>query len=245
MLQHLAKFKFILTFTTVQNQEEALQESHILSKWFTEIKKWDKYETCGTRRVWIEILGVPPIGWDEENFIQIAELWGRKVCLDEKSHSFEVMRVLVDTDIFNTIEAELLLFLGDTGFQIQVKEIRSFPLDTSMVENNQAKPPMEAVESNIGTTEDVELQDDVGVNRDIAVCDWGNNIELPQKTKDQMGQKLREGQELIMMTLSLMTVASPIREPRPKQLALMVTLKSFLRKLNQPILNIPMNNAKE
>jgi len=66
-----------------------------------------------------------------------------------------------------------------------------------------------------------------------------------RKTKDQMGQKLREGQELIMMTLSLMIVANPIWEPRPKQLALMVVLKSFGRKLNHPILYVPMNNTKK
>jgi len=116
-------------------------------------------------------LEVPPIGWHEENFIQIAKLWGRKVCLEGKPLSFEAMRVLIGTDIFNTIEAESILSLGDTGFRIQVKEIRSFSLDTAMVENNQVKPPMKAGEFNIGTTEDVELWDNVGVNHDMAVCD--------------------------------------------------------------------------
>lgn len=55
----------------------ALEESHGLPKWFIDIREWDKYESCDTRRVWLEILGVPPIGWHKDNFTQIAEQWGR------------------------------------------------------------------------------------------------------------------------------------------------------------------------
>ena len=79
-----------------------------------EIKRWGIEEACNSRRVWLYIMGVPPHGWLWENFKQIAELWGDFICLGRSTNStesFEVMKVLIATQVFQRIEAELLLQL--------------------------------------------------------------------------------------------------------------------------------------
>jgi len=61
--------------------EAALQNHEVLDIWFSEIKGWDKYECCTSRKVWIEVVGVPPHRWKWENFKAIADLWGYLICL--------------------------------------------------------------------------------------------------------------------------------------------------------------------
>jgi len=70
----LSGFKFILTFATKMEMEDALLNHEELDLWFTEITAWDKYVSCGSRKVWLEVIGVPPHGWKWETFKAIADL---------------------------------------------------------------------------------------------------------------------------------------------------------------------------
>ena len=81
--------------------EEALANHAELELWFINIKKWDKYDCCETRIVWLEIFRVPPHGWTWENFKGIADTWGRLISLGKsiaRTDLFESMKTLVDTD---------------------------------------------------------------------------------------------------------------------------------------------------
>jgi len=83
--------------------EEALNNHQELDTWFSEVKRWDKYDYCETRKVWLEIIGVPPHGWKWENFKKIAYLWGRLICLGKsiaRTDNFESMKILIATDTF-------------------------------------------------------------------------------------------------------------------------------------------------
>ena len=81
-LYALSKFKFILTFGTIVQMEASLKNHEELDKCFHDVKRWDIYEVCDTRRVWIEVFGVPPHGWTQQNFESIASIWGKLVCLE-------------------------------------------------------------------------------------------------------------------------------------------------------------------
>jgi len=97
----LSKFKFILTFGTIDQMEVSLANHAVLDKWFYDVKKWDINEVCDTRRVWIEVFDVPPHGWTQQNFESIASMWGKLVCLEtsiEDTISFESMRILIGSD---------------------------------------------------------------------------------------------------------------------------------------------------
>ena len=87
--------------------EESLRNPEELEIWFHGIKKWSRLDDCDTRRVWLDIYGVPPYGWLWGNFNRIAGLWGRLICLGKpiyRTDSFDVMRVLIATDTFQRIE---------------------------------------------------------------------------------------------------------------------------------------------
>ncbi|KAJ8446349.1 hypothetical protein Cgig2_005880 [Carnegiea gigantea] len=113
----LSSFKFILTFPSEAHMEAALNNHGELDLWFSDIKKWSSYESCETRKVWLEVFRVPPRGWCWENFEQISNLWGRLISLGKsvcRTDSFESMKTLIE---------ETLLQIEHVGYRVMVKEI--------------------------------------------------------------------------------------------------------------------------
>ena len=109
--------------------QDALSKQDELNLWFVDITRWLVYDTCDMRRAWLDIYGVPPHGWMWENFKTIAEIWGTFICLGRSTSipdSFEVLKVLIATDILQTIEQELRLTLGNCSYRVMVKETRLF-----------------------------------------------------------------------------------------------------------------------
>ena len=83
-----------------------------LDLWFKDITKWRKYESCESRKVWVEVFGVPPRGWCWENFKKISELWSGLISFGKsilRTDSIEFMKMLLVTTIFSRIEEEILL----------------------------------------------------------------------------------------------------------------------------------------
>jgi len=131
--------KFLLIFPTVECMTEALEHQEELEQWFIDIKRWGIEDCCETRRVWLDVIGVPPHGWMWENFKQIAELWGSLICLGKSSSntdSFEVMRILIATKSMQRIEAVVLLEVGYGGYKILVKEAETISQMSSNVHQN-------------------------------------------------------------------------------------------------------------
>lgn len=66
---------------------------------FTNIRRLSSYDSCATRRTWIEAIGIPPQAWCRNNLRKIGELWGDMVCFDkamELGDSFQYAKILVD-----------------------------------------------------------------------------------------------------------------------------------------------------
>ena len=111
-IRALSKYKFVLTFQTSEQKEEALKSPGNLSNWFHEVKNWDIYEACVTRRFWIEVFGVPPHGWALQNFERIASRWGKLLCLEtpiEDTISFESMKILIEGSSFQEVMGHIIL----------------------------------------------------------------------------------------------------------------------------------------
>ena len=84
-----------------------------LDLWLSDIKKWRVYEACESRRVWLEVFGIPSHAWCWENFKKIGDLWGTLICLGKPiphTDSFESMKILITLDAFHTIEQGLLFY---------------------------------------------------------------------------------------------------------------------------------------
>ena len=104
------------------------------------------------------------------------------------------MHICIVTDIFNTIEAEMVLSIGDIGFRIKIKKLGGSVLHKLGTKQYIFRPPMEAVESNTDTTVKEGLQDDVAWKQNMAMCDWGVNNSKSQQERDGAKYSSSEGE---------------------------------------------------
>ena len=166
----LSSLKFILTFPTMAQMEESLNNHEELDIWFNNITRWSIDDSCETRRVWVEVFGIPPCGWCWENFDKIASLWGRLITLGKaisRTDSFESMKMLIVTDVFNRIDQDVILNLGDGGYRLMIREIGTavqivhndcFPFTNTPIENMDSSgdiPGFEDLQANFEVENDM------------------------------------------------------------------------------------------
>jgi len=147
----LSGYQFILTFQSVEERDTALENHEELDGWFTEIKAWDRYDWCTTRKAWLEVVGVPPHGWIWENFQQIAGIWGYLISLSKpiiRTDAFDSMKLLIETDIMSCIEEHVILNIEDLGYRIYVKEVNTTGLGTQASQPCKPHHVTEDVQSN-------------------------------------------------------------------------------------------------
>ena len=109
--------------------EESLNDHGVLDEWFVDITKWSMVEQTETRRVWIAVYGVPMHGWTEDNFKEIAKIWGRLLRLEQEvddTMNYECMRLLIDSDHFYRIQGDILLQIGNMRYRVIVSEIEPY-----------------------------------------------------------------------------------------------------------------------
>jgi len=173
----LSKFKFILTYHTVEQMEESLKNHEKLDNWFHNVKKWDIYEVCETRRACIEVFGVPSHGWTLHNFENIASMWGKIVCLEtpiEDTIPFESTKILIDSDKFHDIVGRFILHIGDVGYRILVKEASyTFEINPRCIVPTRSSS-MEDKVSNEGVKKSEIHGDDVASIKEMENSRWPN-----------------------------------------------------------------------
>ena len=121
----LSSFQYLVTFPSETRMKEAFEQKEMLFQWFSDVKIWGVEDRCEARRVWLNIVGVPPQGWLWENFKKIAEVWGKLVCLGKQTKatdSFEVMRACIVTKLLQRISGEVVLLVGSCGYRIMISE---------------------------------------------------------------------------------------------------------------------------
>ena len=142
--------------------EYALSNHEELDDWFSEVKKWDRYESCTTRKAWLEVIGVPPHGWCWETFKKIAEVWGVLISLSKpilRTDTFDSMKLLVETNILSSIEWSFVLHIEDLGYQVHVREVNSA---FSII--REAKVGGSHIEEDVDSTGDVPGFEDLDVS---------------------------------------------------------------------------------
>ncbi|MED6173486.1 hypothetical protein PIB30_059933 [Stylosanthes scabra] len=114
----------LITFESESAKEKALSDN-VLCAVFDEIRPhWDIFWGL-SRRVWIEVMGLPIYVWSEETFKNIAKLWGSYVYSDDRtgeSLSFTVARFLIDCFEWEPINEWVTLKVEDREFECFVKE---------------------------------------------------------------------------------------------------------------------------
>jgi len=162
-LRMLSCVQYLVTFPTVAIMSEVLQNQGELMNWFIDIKKWGMEDRSTTRRVWLDVFGVPPHGWTWESFKAIAEIWGSLICLGKSTFnpdSFEVMRLLIATKVFKRIEDEVVLKVAYGGYRVTVREVATiYQVAMSVADtrcnaaHNQDVPGFEDIEDNMSNNE--------------------------------------------------------------------------------------------
>ncbi|MED6113842.1 hypothetical protein PIB30_074621 [Stylosanthes scabra] len=120
-------YRCLITFSSMEIKDGAM-EDELLNSVFDELRPhWEFCESL-TRRVWIEIMGLPIGLWCTENLNRITKLWGRLIRQDdriEEKKSFSTARVLLDSFQWEMIHEWISLKVDDKVFELFVKEFGS------------------------------------------------------------------------------------------------------------------------
>ncbi|MED6184344.1 hypothetical protein PIB30_046499 [Stylosanthes scabra] len=123
-VRDVGTYRCLITFSSSEIRDAAFENQLLLSV-FDELRPhWDIF-WCHSRRVWIEIMGMPVCHWCPENFIQIAKIWGKPIRLDdrtEESKSYTIGRIQIDCYQWEMVHEWISVKIGDRTFDVFAKE---------------------------------------------------------------------------------------------------------------------------
>ncbi|MED6180016.1 hypothetical protein PIB30_006506 [Stylosanthes scabra] len=120
----MGPYRCLVIFSWIEIKESSMNNDLLLSV-FDEVRPHWEFSGTLSRRVWIEILGIPVGLWCAENLEKITKLWGKLVLMDDRTEekkSFSVARVLVDSFRWETIHEWVSLRVDDKVFDVFAKE---------------------------------------------------------------------------------------------------------------------------
>ncbi|MED6158077.1 hypothetical protein PIB30_029385 [Stylosanthes scabra] len=117
-------YRCLVVFESSAVRDEAMRDPVFLSV-FDEVRPhWDIFWSR-SRRVWVEVMGIPVHTWTTETFSNIAKFWGNMVLLDDKTEEqkyYSVARMLVDCFEWEHINEWVNMKVGEKEFEIYVRE---------------------------------------------------------------------------------------------------------------------------
>jgi len=191
LIRDLGKFKFLLTLESKEAKEKLRNEGEeCLKEWFSSINDWAEEDVCQTRRLWLEIVGVPIHLWSEINIRKIAENWGDVVFVEEETStkkSFAAAKVVIDSMCLSPIEDEAILQVGNKGFRISVFEAKTAYtiIHTGPLEEEDSSSSMKA--------QGMEVR---GLNDEVAQEADLEQVERQQEMSQDAVHVAQEGQQL-------------------------------------------------
>ncbi|KAK7256785.1 hypothetical protein RIF29_30266 [Crotalaria pallida] len=126
-IRSMGSLKFLVTFRNGELMEEAIiLMFRSMNDGVISANKWSTSDLCDRRRVWVEILGIPPHVWCKENIINIVSSLGSFQIFDQNiddGSSLESVKVLIHTKYMLFIEERMILRVENEDFEIFVREI--------------------------------------------------------------------------------------------------------------------------
>ncbi|MED6181071.1 hypothetical protein PIB30_016214 [Stylosanthes scabra] len=117
-------YKCLLTFESPEIRDVVMSDLE-LANIFDEIRPHWEIFSSHSRRVWIEVLGLPVIAWSATTFEKVAKLWGNLVLADYRTEhclSFTVARLLIDSYEWSNISEWVRLKVDGREIEIHVRE---------------------------------------------------------------------------------------------------------------------------
>ncbi|MED6158146.1 hypothetical protein PIB30_030203 [Stylosanthes scabra] len=163
--------KCILSLDSVELRDRALSKDAFCGI-FDEVRAYWGFKWSMSRRVWVELMGIPIHIWSEDTFRRIARgLDGKFIMLDgltEKMRSFSIARLLLDCFQWESIQEWVSIKCEEVTFDVYVKEIRGEVLSaqvhpdqsgwTSTFIENSVSPSMASMNDVAGKYKEVEGQ---------------------------------------------------------------------------------------
>ncbi|MED6126523.1 hypothetical protein PIB30_079344, partial [Stylosanthes scabra] len=117
--------KCILSMDTVEARDRALAYEIFVGV-FDEVREYWGFKWAFSRRVWLELMGLPIQVWSDDTFVKIVKGLDTKfVMLDERTknrRSFSVARVLVDCFQWEPVQEWMSIRCEGTTFDVFIKE---------------------------------------------------------------------------------------------------------------------------
>ncbi|KAL4354940.1 hypothetical protein GQ457_06G015920 [Hibiscus cannabinus] len=114
----------LLLFVT-EERKTVLDRSY-LDKWFVKVLPWSPDIVFDSRSAWVSVFGVPVQFWSQDTFVNITQLWGSLVRLDENTvepKSFEQARFLIETKHWDRIAKTVEVDCNGRLVPIRVHEV--------------------------------------------------------------------------------------------------------------------------
>ena len=192
VVRDLGKFKFILTMESQEVKERLKNDGEErLKQWFSSVSDWAEDDVCQTRRLWLEIVGIPIQIWSEQNIRKIAENWGDVVLVEKESsklESFAAAKVIIDTLSVNPIEDEAIIQVENKGFRVSVFETKteytifhSGPLD----EDNSVPSTIKDNVKIAGIDSNGDMEDQANIDHDHRQMGRSNGAVQSPREVDQ------------------------------------------------------------
>ncbi|MED6200187.1 hypothetical protein PIB30_082633 [Stylosanthes scabra] len=143
----------LITFSSQEIKEESIK-NELLTSTFDEIRPHWEYFSNLSRRVWIELMGLPIGLWNKETFNRFANLWGKMVKMDdrtEESKSFTTARFIIDCFQWERVHEWISVKVDGRVFEVFAKEFGS------EVYSVQSHPDLEEVSSTWREEEETPL----------------------------------------------------------------------------------------
>ncbi|MED6148184.1 hypothetical protein PIB30_050752 [Stylosanthes scabra] len=120
-------YRCLITFEYAEARDATMGDELILSLFDEVIPHWEYFWSL-SRRIWIEVMGLPIGLWCNENYNKIGKLWGKMVKLDDRtkeSKSYSTARILLDCFQWERIHEWVSIKIEDRKFEVFVKEFGS------------------------------------------------------------------------------------------------------------------------
>lgn len=159
-IKSMGGMKHLITFHSLEDKESMIQ-SRWLERWYMELKEVDNLSTTHWRETWINIYGVPLVGWGYENFYNIGSILGK--VLSVSYTDLDCANVMIITDCLFDINTKISICIEGVQYPIHISEKKQYlkssvcPCREETQENISAKSTEQLSHSPGKSTHDVTL----------------------------------------------------------------------------------------
>ncbi|KAI8568957.1 hypothetical protein RHMOL_Rhmol02G0241200 [Rhododendron molle] len=187
-IRHMGGLNVLISFDSLESLNNFLNdEMKVLSKRFSSVQAWDNQTIPPSRCVWISCYGVPLNAWCSPTFIEIGELWGDVIKLDElteKFIAFDKGRMFIITDYLDCINEVVHIKINDVIFPVKV-------IEDPMAETSWEKRVFTSIKIKKGndkeekeTLVEVDPGDDESLDFDVDKAELGNEMDIVEEVAE-------------------------------------------------------------